>query len=505
LKPEQIREDSYDAFWLRSNFGGRWQGEVWKRRKDHSLFLAWETISVVYDRDGEAYRYVSVFSDITEARRKDEALRHFAYHDPLTGLPNRLLFEDRLNKTTALAAREDRRLAVMLVDLDHFKPINDTLGHQAGDVVLQAVGRRLVSCIRRTDTAARLGGDEFVVILDNPTSTTAVGHVAENIVNSLSRPIPLEGTTVMIGASVGVSLYPFHGTTGEALLRSADSAMYAAKAAGKGCYRFFDAAAKRQAAGSRLEKELWTAIVNGELELHYQPMVSLETGKVSQCEALVRWRHATRGLLLPGEFLPLAESSGLVIPLTESVLAMVCQQISRWHGEGLPRVAVAVNLSARNLQEQDLADKVGRLLHIYQIEAELLHVELAEETIASDPGRAIEEVTRLHDLGVHLALDHFGKGYSSLGHLQRLPIDSIKIDRSFVRHLETADDDAEIVRNIVSTGRSLGLMTVGEGVETKGQEAFLKACGCSCIQGYLHSRPLPAKQFTTWLEARNAA
>jgi len=440
-----------------------------------------------------------IASLMSEARRINKTIRHLAYHDPLTALPNRYLLQDRIRQSVALANRDHQILGVMF--LDRFKAVNDRLGHDMGDRLLQEVARRLTNAIRCSDTLARLGGDEFVVLLVDLQSNIDVICVARRILASIAQPFMLGGETVQIGVTIGVSLFPQDGADSESLLRNADAAMYAGKAAGKNCYRFYDRAMNERASERfQFENEIRRAIDQSEFELHYQPKIDLESGRAIECEALVRWRHPDRGLLYPVAFIPLCEDIGLIKVLDDCVLNMACKQLSLWRQAGLAPLRVAVNLSSRHLQEQTLPEKIFDLLHHWQLPATCLEIELTETTIMADPDLAIRILTALREMGISLAVDDFGTGYSSLSYLRKLPLDTIKIDRTFIAQIEDSEADAEIVRGIISMCMQLHLNTVAEGVETGEQAALLKTFGCTLAQGYWYGRPLPADAFSAWLK-----
>ena len=502
LRSDHHKPEFYRELWARLQRDGRWEGEIWNRRKNGEAFLEWLSIGMVPGNDGQPVRYVGVFNDITELRKKDEHIRHLAFHDPLTGLPNRALLLDRLEHGLAFAERQAERLGVMFIDLDRFKHINDSLGHDVGDGLLQEVARRLSQCLRQSDTVARMGGDEFVILLEHVDEPETYASLAKKIIASLGAPMTLGGHTLQVGASIGISCFPEDGADVVTLMKHADAAMYAAKSAGRGTYRFFQSAMTAKA-GQRLllEMELRSAVANGELELFYQPRVALLSGAPCGVEALVRWRHPIRGLVPPDDFIPLAEETGIIHELGNWVLEEACRQSRAWQQQGL-RVKIAVNISAKQLQEGDLAEHIANLTRKYQISPTDLEVELTESVIMANPADISGVFARLRRIGVTVAVDDFGTGYSSLAYLRRLPIDVLKIDRSFVMNADRDEGDAQIVRTILALAQALKLDVVAEGVETSGQAEFLKFCGCSTAQGYLYSRPQPAAVFEAWLGER---
>jgi diguanylate cyclase (GGDEF)-like protein len=422
-----------------------------------------------------------------------------ALHDGLTGLPNRTLFHDRVRQAIRIGRRETLRVGVMLMDLDRFKEVNDTLGHHNGDIVLNEVAARLQASLRESDSVARLGGDEFAVLLPNVQELSATRIVAEKILKALERPFAIGSLMVDIGASIGIALYPEHGDDADSLLQRADVAMYVAKEAHSGWEIY--AAGKDSYTPSRLELvgELRQAIEHDELVLYYQPKLDLQTHRVKAVEALARWQHPRHGLLTPDKFIPLAEHTGLIKPLTLHVLALALRQCRAWHEAGFD-LSVALNLSMRDVLDREFPDEVNRLLRTWDVLPSWLELEITESTIMADPQRALDVLSRLSASGITLAIDDFGTGYSSLAYLKHLPVDEIKIDKSFVMQMATADGDAMIVRSIIDLGRNLGLQVVAEGVENKDVLDQLTSLGCDLAQGYFISRPVPPDQFSAWLE-----
>lgn len=502
LKSNRHDQEFYQEMWQAINTTGQWKGKMWNRRKGGEVFLESQTIRRIDGEDG-VLRFVAVFNDITEQWSKDQRIEHLAFHDSLTGLANRALLADRLHYAIALSERGEGPLAVMVIDLDRFKNVNDSFGHDQGDELLQIVAVRLQSIARETDTVARLGGDEFVIILQNSGQAEDVAAIAVRIIDAIAMPIVLGGLSLRIGASIGIAVFPGDGQDASSLLKNADTAMYAVKADGKGSYRFFNTAMTDRAQQHlRLEMDLRRAIEQGELELYYQPKMCLPFDVPCGAEVLVRWRHPERGLVSPMEFIPLAEETGLIEPLGKWVLEQSCRQLSVWRTSGTGVPLLAVNVSAMQLREGTLAEQVGGLLTQYGLPGDVLEIELTESAVMSDPIHAIESMHALRKLGVKIAIDDFGTGYSSLSYLKRLPIDTLKIDRSFVMEADSSEDGAVICNSIIGLGKSLRLDVVAEGIETAAQLSYLKQQGCMLGQGYYFSRPLPLEELHQWLKAR---
>jgi len=477
-----------------------WQAvvvEVLNYRKDGTEF--WVELSIVPVADAAGYitHWVSVQRDVTP-RRQTDALRHQALHDALTDLPNRTLLHDRVALALRAAERAATPLALLLFDLDHFKEVNDTLGHHAGDQLLRAVAIRLVGTVRASDTVARLGGDEFAVLLPTADAEAAI-TAASTLLAALEPPFLVEGQRLEVGASIGVAVAPAHGADAAALLQHADVAMYVAKR-GRSGYALYDADQDEHSLRRlALMGELRQAIAAGQLLLHYQPKVAVATGRLQGVEVLVRWPHPERGLIPPAEFIPLAEQTGVIGPLTHWVLDAALGQARAWRDQGLA-LPVAVNLSARLLQDPGVVDTIVGLLDAWGLDAYWLEIEITESAVMADPAGALAILTRLHDRGIRLSIDDFGTGYSSLAYLRRLPVDTIKIDQSFVRELAVNGDDAAIARAIVDLGHTLGLGVVAEGVEDDVTWARLTALGCDVAQGYHIGRPIPAEEVQSWVD-----
>jgi diguanylate cyclase (GGDEF)-like protein/PAS domain S-box-containing protein len=470
------------------------------RRKSGEVFHGEISALKMQDEKGDPIGNIGIIRDITERKQHEEQLKHLATHDVLTGLANRALLLDRLEQSILYARRSGRLVAVLLLDLDRFKVINDSLGHDFGDKVLCAVAKRLQQVVRAADTVARLGGDEFVILLAEVAEVEDVGLVAAKILRLLAEPHRLDNREVTLTASVGISLYPRDSDEGATLIRNADMAMYRAKRDESSTFAFYSLEMNQRIHETlELEAALRLALERKEFRLHYQPKVDLKSGRVIGCEALVRWQHPQRGMVSPADFIPLAEETGLIVPLGTWVLKEACRQAKTWQTEGLPTLSVAVNLSARQFRKGDLPRLVDKILHEVGFDPRLLDLELTESMVMDNPVRAEETMRELKKLGVSLSLDDFGTGYSSLHYLRRFPVDSLKIDRSFIRDVAIDPSGASVVTSVIDIAHNLGLTAVAEGVETREQLTFLTGCGCDMFQGYLFSKPLPAEEFTNLL------
>ena len=439
------------------------------------------------------------------AAERERQLYQQAHYDPLTGLPNRLYVEDRLAQDIAHAQRDSQSLALLFIDLDRFKDINDTLGHASGDGLLRQVAARLQGCVRAADTVARLGGDEFTIVLTNIGSPRGAQMVAENVIRVLSEPILLEGRETFASCSIGVTLYPNDGMNSEELLRKADTAMYRAKQTGRGRYVFFEEQMNIEALDRvALEQDLRRALTRDEFVLHFQPQVDLRSGAVVGAEMLVRWAHPTRGLLAPDQFIAIAENAGLIESIGEHLLRKACAQHSRWRSEGIAPKRLAVNVSTRQLRQASFWERVRGALAAADMPAAGLEIEITESLLLDDAPEVVANLARLEGMGVKVAIDDFGTGYSSLAYLKRLPIHVVKIDRAFMRDTPASDDAATIVKTIVAMARSLRKEVIAEGVESSDQIAFLLAIGCHRGQGFAISRPLPVEEFGAYLLAKTS-
>lgn len=496
----------YQSMWQDLLETGQWNGEVWNRRKNGEIFAELLTINAVKNYRGEISHYVSIFADITEHKQTEEHVRHLAHYDALTSLPNRTLFNDRLGQALINAQRDNGTAAVMFLDLDRFKIINDTLGHGIGDLLLQEVAVRLTGCVRQGDTVSRLGGDEFVVLLPELNDEKDARLVAQKLLNAAALPMVLQGYELHISASIGISHYPMDGTNIETLMKNADVAMYRAKEEGRNNFQFYHASMNaRSFERLAMETSIRHALNRDEFELYYQPRFSIPEGKIVGAEALIRWNHPELGMVSPAQFIPLAEETGLILPIGEWVLKQVVAQGKAWQQAEFPPLSLGVNVSARQFRQADFAGKVLRILRDSGFDPHHLELELTESTLMTHAEVNIETLQRLNALGIRIAIDDFGTGYSSLSYLKRLPVDILKIDRSFVSELPDNRDGAAIVEAIIAMARSLGLHIIAEGVETAEQLEFLQMYKCNEVQGYYFSHPLPVELFEQLLLEMQAA
>ncbi len=492
----------YQSIWPLVHQTGQWQGETQARRKSGESFPEWLTVSAVRDERGAVTHYVMVFTDITVLKRSQEQLDHLAHHDPLTDLPNRVLFNMRLTYALSHARRNDQRVGVLFLDLDRFKNVNDTLGHPVGDALLQQVAQRFRVRMRDADTIARTGGDEFIVIAEELGSPDDAAQVAQKLLDSFSVPFRVGSSDIHLGASIGISLFPEDGPDVETLVKNADIAMYRAKDRGRNNYQFYTSELTTNAMEKfRLEAALRHALERDELVLYYQPKVRLSDGAVFGVEALLRWRNTELGLVTPDRFIPMAEDTALIIPIGEWVMLSACRQMRSWLEMGLPLQQVAVNLSGVQILRGNVVGTVARALEESGLDPRHLELEITESVLMEHAEETIRVLDELRGLGVSIAVDDFGTGYSSLSYLKRFPIDALKIDRSFVQDLPADQNDEAIVRAVIALGRSLQLGIIAEGVETVAQRDFLLREGCDSAQGYLYSKPVPASWISEHLQS----
>ena len=473
-----------------------------RTKSGRNIVCEWYYTPLV-DAQGSVLSVMTLAQDVTANRQAQERLNYLAYHDDLTGLPNRSLYNDRLSQAMIEARRQGRYVGVMLLDIDHFKMVNDTVGHDAGDELLRDIGKRLSVCVRDSDTVARFGGDEFGLVLADMADPRDAIFVAQKMLDSFAPPFFVGGREMFVGPSIGITIYPVDSDTLDGLVKNADSAMYHAKAQGRNNFQFYSAELTARAQ-SRLamETSLRRALERREFLLHYQPKFSLETGEMTGVEALIRWQHPEFGMVSPQDFIGIAEESGLILPIGEWVLREACQQVKRWHDEGLGQVRLAVNLSTKQFRHGRLKETLAGVLAETGFDPRYLEFEITESVLMESSAAVSEVLADLKAMGISISVDDFGTGYSSLSYLKRFPIDALKIDRSFVRDLPKDQDDAAIVRAIIAMSRSLRMKVIAEGVETEEQQQFLRAEGCDEIQGFFSGRPVPPEEFLQRLRAR---
>ncbi|MEW8017102.1 MAG: EAL domain-containing protein [Candidatus Thiodiazotropha endolucinida] len=505
LKSGHHPDTFYNEMWDTLLLTGHWRGEIWNRRKNGDAYPEWLTISAVKDGNDETTHYVGVFTDISQIKEAQDQINFLAHHDALTRLPNRALFRERFDHALMHARRENTSIALLFLDLDRFKTVNDTLGHPVGDQVLLEVSKRMNQIIRASDTLARLGGDEFVLLLEEQTDAQHAAVVARKLIDLFSRPMIIGEHELVVTASIGITLYPNDGDDSDKLIRHADRAMYEAKQQGRNTYRFFTQALTEGALERlMMENDLRRAVARNELILHYQPIVNLETRQLQGIEALVRWQHPEQGLIAPGLFIELAEEIGIIGEIGQWVLRAACSQLARWDRDGFKVPRISVNLSVQQIDREGLITMVSEELNSSGLSPERLELEVTESMLIRNPELSRTVLSELRTLGVKFAIDDFGTGYSSLAYLKLLPLDHLKIDQSFVRDIGKDANDETIVRAIIAMSKSLGLESVAEGVEEAHQARFLQQAGSDLAQGYLYSRPLPADEiFRNWIRTEN--
>jgi diguanylate cyclase (GGDEF)-like protein/PAS domain S-box-containing protein len=505
LKSGHHKPSFYREMWNTLISAGHWRGEIWNRRKNGDLFPEWLTISAVKDSNGETTHYVGVFTDISQMKEAQEQINFLAHHDALTQLPNRALFRERFEHALMHARRMKQSIALLFLDLDRFKTVNDTLGHPVGDQVLLEVSKRMTTIIRASDTLARLGGDEFVLLLEEQTNAQHAAVVARKLIDLFSNPMIIGEHELVVTASIGITLYPNDGDDPDLLIRHADRAMYEAKQQGRNTYRFFTQALTEGALERlKMENDLRWAISRNEMILHYQPIVDLRTRQLQGVEALVRWQHPKQGLIAPALFIELAEEIGIIGDIGQWVLDTACNQLAEWDRDRFPVPRLSVNLSVQQIDREGLVALVSESLRASGLSPQRLELEVTESMLMRNPDLSRAVLSELRTLGVNFAIDDFGTGYSSLAYLKLLPLDRLKIDKSFVRDIGRDSNDEAIVRAIIALSKSLGLESVAEGVERTSQAEFLKRAGSDLAQGYLYSRPLAADElFRRWADVNN--
>lgn len=504
LRSEHHSDDFYDQLYTQLFHQGYWEGEVWNTRKSGEDYPQWLTVSTMRDTNGSIEGYVALFNDITKRKQDEEIILHQANYDTVTGLPNRNLFSDRLQHALQVTNRSQNSGALLFIDLDRFKQVNDTLGHSVGDRLLQEVAERLQACVRKSDTAARLGGDEFAVIIPEVQDNYVFKNIAGKILKSLSARYVIDGHDIFISCSIGITLYPDDGNEAEQLIRNADSAMYKAKELGRNNYQYYTDKMNNEVLQKReLEIAMHKALQNNEFSLHYQPVWNIESRRIESMEALLRWQHPTRGMISPAEFIPIAEEAGLILQLGDWVIRQSCQFGAKLQQQFSDPPKICINVSSRQIQRGNLSDNVAQALNQTRMKGSGMVLELTESILLADEENTHQQLSQLRDLGLQIAIDDFGTGYSSLSYLKRYPISRLKIDREFIADLETDTDDQALVAGIISMGDALGLEVIAEGVEDKAQLRLLRGMGCRHIQGFIFSPAVTASRAISMLRSRD--
>jgi len=490
----------FGKMWLAINTTGSWSGEVWDRRKNGEIYPQWLSINAVLNDLGDVSQYVGVFTDITKRKETEHKLQELAFTDPLTGLANRQLFHDRLSQELKHAARKESRVALFFIDLDHFKKINDTLGHHVGDEILKEISHRLEENVRNNDTVSRLGGDEFTIIFSGLDSYNEIPKIADKIIKIIKEPIVLNDTEHVVGSSIGISLYPDDSQDAGILIRNADAAMYHAKELGRENFTFFSEEINQRNQHRRfMENSLRRAIGQDEFELFYQPQIDLSTGMMIGSEALVRWNDPHRGMIAPMDFIPIAEETGLILEIGDIVFRKACKQIRSWLDMGMTPTPVAINLSAIQFKDGKLIEMICSVLKEEELSPKWIELEITESAIMESADDAVMILEQLSSLGIKISIDDFGTGYSSLYYLKKFPVDKLKIDQEFIRGLPDNNNDVILTSAMIKLAHNLGIDVLAEGVETKEQTDFLNQHGCRFVQGYHFSKPVPVKDFEKML------
>ncbi len=501
LRATREDERRYDIMWETVLKNGHWRGELWRRKKSGETYPEWTSISAVKDSQDRVLEYVVIGSDMSDRKYAEDRILHQANYDQLTSLPNRNLFMDRLHQSLTRVKREGTQLALLFIDLDRFKNINDSLGHSAGDKLLVEVAKLMKYTIRDSDTIARFGGDEFAVILSPVFGPKNASRVAHSLLEVLSQPVDLDGYEAIIGASIGISMFPADGTVEDVLVKNADTAMYRAKESGRNNYQFFTEE-MQQSAKDRLtmEQDLRQAIERQELRLVFQPQVELSKNQLCGTEVLVRWQRSDKGLISPNDFIYIAEDTGLIVPIGDWVLRHACLQYKRWLNAGVAPPYIAINVSGRQFKMDGFSQSVLNVLNEVDLSTKHVELELTESYLMDDQEFSINTLKELKEMGFQLAIDDFGTGYSSLSYLKKFPIDRLKIDRSFIKEIDVNKEDYAIVRAIIELAHTLNISVIAEGVEEEAQKQILKELNCDIIQGFLYSKPLDGVSFTLYLQ-----
>ena len=499
-KPRMLQSGRHDEAFYRHMWTslietGSWQGEIWNRRKSGEIYPEWLTISAVHDEDGQVTHYIGGFTDLSQQKQAEDHIQHLMYYDALTGLPNRALFRDRFRQCMLRTQRSNDHTAFVHLDLDRFIKVNDTLGHSVGDQMLQQVAKRLSDTVRPMDMVARLGGDEFALAVPAVMSRGEVEGYLQNVIEAFAEPFRVADREIFLVPSMGVVMYPDDAASYDELARFAETALQYAKRTGES-FQFYHCTMNADAHERlNMESALRRALERDEFRLHYQPQVDVGTGDIIGVEALLRWERNGEGMVLPGQFIPLLEDTGLIIPVGEWVMRRACQDQKAWQEAGLAAIPVAVNLSPRQFRNRDLVHMIGKVLDETGTEPQLLELEITESSVMDDPEFALQTLHACHDRGIRIAIDDFGTGYSSLSYLKRFPLDVLKIDRSFVADVPGNEDDVAIIDTIIAMAHRLNLRVIAEGVETAEQQEFLREHGCDWVQGYYFGRPMPLAEF----------
>ncbi|MFK5892336.1 MAG: EAL domain-containing protein [Pseudomonadota bacterium] len=490
----------YQTMWQSINQDGCWTGEIWDRRKNGEIYPKRLSINAVFNNENNVSHYIGVFSDITHIKETEKKLENLAFRDALTGLPNRQLFHDRLSHELNHAHRQNNKVALLFIDLDQFKRVNDTLGHHVGDELLQEVAKRLQSCVRENDTVARLGGDEFTIILADLSSSNTAADTAQKVISTISKAIILHNHELFVGASIGISLYPDDSDKEDILIRNADAAMYHAKDKGRGNFQFFsEDINQRNQQRSQLESSLRRAIKNEEFELYYQPQIDIMTEEIVGSEALIRWNDPYKGLISPLDFIPIAEENGMILEIGTWVFKQACKHLRHCIDLGHKPIRVAINLSAVQFKDDGLIEMIKMAIKQENLSTEWIELEITESAIMENADNAIIILKQLSTLGIRISIDDFGTGYSSLAYLKKFPIDKLKIDREFIKDLPNNNDDVVLTTTMIKLSNSLGIEVLAEGAETKEQIEFLRKQGCHYVQGYYYSKPLTEDDFIAYI------
>jgi len=493
-------KEFYRRMWETIELTGQWRGEIWNKRKNKDIYPQWLTINVVRDAENRLLNYIATISDITERKQIEDRLRNLAHYDTLTGLPNRELFNMRLNEAITRTRQKNTGLALLFIDLDRFKTINDSLGHDAGDELLRQIGMRLKQSVRESDITARLGGDEFTVILENITESQKAQIVAQKIIHALSQPVNVQRHQIFITPSVGIAFHPSDATETQDLIKNAYRAMYTAKREGRHTFKFYSPGMNATALERlTLETQLRLALEKNQFILHYQPQIDLQTGSVIGVEALVRWNHPELGLVPPNQFIPLLEETNLILPVGEWVLRTGCRQLGEWHKLGLYPLRLAINISVRQYRLDHLVPLLDSIIAETQVDPTCLELEITESVMIENLEATLQIFEAFRKRGIRISIDDFGTGYSSLSYLQRLPIDALKIDRSFIQNIHASSSDMAITKAIISLAHSLGIKVIAEGIENSRHLHFLKEERCEEGQGFFINEAMPAMALTDWL------